>query len=65
MNYDIQIIVVILKIATIFFQRRTWIIEKNDYDSFGVTHAQYELRGYCVFCFSGADSIVNNYDIGL
>ena len=38
---------------------------KNYYDIFGVTHAQYELRGYSVFRFSGAGSIVNNDDIGL
>ena len=30
----------------------------------GVTHAQYELRGHCMFRFGGADSIVNNNDIG-
>ena len=28
MNYNIQIIVVILKITTIFFQLRPWIIER-------------------------------------
>ena len=38
---------------------------KNYYDIFGVSHAQYELRGYCVFLFGEADSIVNNNDIGL
>ena len=32
---------------------------------FGVTHAQYELQGYCVFHFGGADSIANDDDIGL
>ena len=38
---------------------------KNYHESFGVTHAQYELRGLFWFRFGGADSIVNNDDIGL
>ena len=38
---------------------------KNYHDSFGVTHAQYELRGLLWFRFGGADSIVNNDDTGL
>ena len=38
---------------------------KNYHDSFGVTHAQYELRGLLWFRFGGADSIENNDDIGL
>ena len=37
---------------------------KNYHDSFGVTHAQYELRGLLWFRFGGADSIENNDDIG-
>ena len=43
-NQDIQIIVVIIKVQ----QRPFW---KSYHDSFEVTHAQYELRGYCAFCF--------------
>ena len=38
---------------------------KNYHDSFGVTHAQYELRGLLWFRFGGADSIENDDDIGL
>ena len=38
---------------------------KNYHGSFGVTHAQYEQRGLLWFHFGGADSIVNNNDIGL
>ena len=64
-NYNIQIIVVILKVTTRFFQQRPWIIGKNYHDSFGVTHAKYELQGLLWFCFGGADSIVSNDDIGL
>ena len=64
MNYDIQIIVVILKVTTRFFNNDLGLLEKLSY-SFGVTHAQYELRGYYVFRFIGADSIVNNNDIAL
>ena len=65
MNYDIQFIVVILKVTTRFFQQRPWIMGKKYHDSFGVTHAQYELRGLLWFRFGGADSIENNDDIGL
>ena len=64
-NYDIQIIVVILKVITRFFQQRPWIIGKNCHDSFGVTQVQYELRGLLWFRFGRADSIVNDDDIGL
>ena len=38
---------------------------KNYHDSFGVTHAQYELRGLLWFRLGGADSIENDDDIGL
>ena len=38
---------------------------KNCHDSFGVTQAQYELRGLLWFRFGRADSIVNDNDIGL
>ena len=38
---------------------------KNYHDSFGVTHAQYELRGLLWFRLGGADSIENEDDIGL
>ena len=65
MNYDIQIIVVILKVYYDIFPTATLDYWKNYYDIFGVTHAQYELQGYCLFSFGGADSIVNNNDIGL
>ena len=34
---------------------------KNYHDSFGVTHAQYELQEDFVFCFDGADSIVKKH----
>ena len=66
-NYDIQIIVVILKVTTRFFQQRPWEYWENYHDtcSFGVTHAQYELRGLLWFRFGGADSIENNNNIGL
>ena len=64
-NHYIHIIVVILKITTRFFQQGPLIIGTIISDSFGVTHAQYELRGYYVFHFGGANLIVNNNDIGL
>ena len=38
---------------------------KKFYDSFGITHAHYEVRGYCVVCLGRADSIVNKGKIGL
>ena len=38
----------------------------NNYnDSFGSHMPKYEQQGYCVFRFGGADTIVNNKDIGL
>ena len=48
-----------------FFQQRLWTIGKIIIIVFGFTHAQYELRGLLWFRFGGADSIVNNNDIGL
>ena len=63
-NYDIQFIVVILKVTKIF-SPTTLDYWKKNHDSFGVTHALYELPGYYVFSFSGADLIVNNDNIGL
>ena len=64
-NYDIQITVVILKNYYKIFSMTTLVYWNSYYDSFGVTYAQFELRGYCVFRFSEVDSIVNNDDVGL
>ena len=47
------------------FSTTTLVYWKNYHDSVGVTRAQYELRGLLWFRFGGADSIVNNDDIGL
>ena len=46
-NDDVQIIEVILKVTKIS-STTTLDYWHNYYDSFGVTHAQYELWGYCV-----------------
>ena len=59
MNYNIQIIVVILKNYYDIFSMATLDYWKN-YGTLGFTHAQY-----CVFCFGGADSIVNKDGNGL
>ena len=64
-NNDIQIIVAIPKVGTILFSTTPLDYWKNYNDIFGVTHAQYELQGYRLFCFSRADSIVNYNNIGL
>ena len=64
-NYNIQVIVVILKVTTRFFLTKTLDYWKNYHDRFGVTHAQNELLGLMWFRFGGAESIVNNDNIGL
>ena len=46
-NYDIQIIVVILKVTTRFFQQRPWIIGKNYHDSFGSHMPNMNYEVYC------------------
>ena len=61
-NYDIQIIVVILKVTTRFFQQRPWIGKIIMI----VLGSHVSNMNYEVYCGSAlADSIVNNEDIGL
>ena len=70
-NYDIQIIVVILKMSLRFFDNNLGLFAtildywQNYYDMLRVTHAQYELQGYCVFRFGGVHSTENGDDIEL
>ena len=59
MNYNIQIIEVILKITTNFFQRPPWIIGRIIMIALG---SHMPNTDYEVFCFNGADSIVNDDD---
>ena len=67
-NYNIQIIVVFLKRITIFFLTRALDYWNNYYDCFWVTqigHTTQNERDSHVFHFGGANSVVNNGDIGL
>ena len=66
-NYDIQIIVVILKVTNRpFFQQRTLdLLGKIIMIVLGSHMPNMNYEVYCKFRFGGADSIENDDDIGL